>query len=95
MVERMRHLADQSADRFARQPGIGVERDDVADTGRARREAGRPIGMKVVSVAPRSSRFNSCSLPRLRSQPIHRPSLSFQTRRRWSSRKRSAAGPVP
>ena len=48
--------------------------------------------MKVVSVAPRSSRFSSCSLPRLRSQPIQRPSPSFQTRRRWSRRKRSPPG---
>ena len=32
-VERMRHLADQPADRVARQPGVGVERDDVADAG--------------------------------------------------------------
>ena len=32
-VERMRHLADQPVDRVARQPGVGVERDDVADVG--------------------------------------------------------------
>ena len=32
-VERMRHLADQAVDRVARQPRVGVERDDVADVG--------------------------------------------------------------
>ena len=32
-VERMRHLADQPADRVARQPRVGVERDDIADAG--------------------------------------------------------------
>ena len=32
-VERMRHLADQPADRVARQARVGVERDDVADVG--------------------------------------------------------------
>jgi len=36
----------------------------------------------VVPVAPRSSRLSSCNLPRLRSQPIHIPSPSFQIRRR-------------
>ena len=46
------------------------------------------MAMKVVSVAPRSRRFSSCSLPRLRSQPIQRDSLALQTRRRCSSRKR-------
>ena len=35
-VERMRHLADQPARGVARQPGVGVERDDVADVRRAR-----------------------------------------------------------
>ena len=45
-----------------------------------------------MSSAPRSSRFSSCSLPRLRSQPIQRPSPAFQTRRRCSSRKRSPPG---
>ena len=48
--------------------------------------------MKVVSLAPRSRRFSSCSLPRLRSQPIHRRWLSFHTRRRWSSRNLSPPG---
>ena len=69
-VERMRHLADQAAHRVARQPRVGVERDDVADAGG---HAGAAVdGQKVVSVAPRSSRLSSCSLPRLRSQPIQR-----------------------
>ena len=39
-VERMRHLADQAADRVARQLRVGVERDDVANVGR--REAVAP-----------------------------------------------------
>ena len=69
----MRHLADQPADGVARQPRIGVERDDVAHVGGA--SSGVPsTSMKLVSVAPRSSRFSSCSLPRLRSQPIQRAS---------------------
>ena len=67
----MRHLADQPADRVARQARVGVERDDIANVGRRQRR--RAVDwMKVVSVAPRSSRFSSCSLPRLRSQPIQR-----------------------
>ncbi len=49
--------------------------------------------MKVVSVAPRSSRLSSCSLPRLRSQPIHTRSPRVQTRRRWS--RRSAGRRLP
>ena len=36
-VERVRHLADQPVHRVARQPGVGVERDDVADAGGHRR----------------------------------------------------------
>ena len=44
-----------------------------------------------MSVAPRSSRLSSWSLPRLRSQPIHCCWVSLQTRRRCSSRKRSPA----
>ena len=60
------------ADGVARQPRIGVERDDVADAGGHASARRPPIGMKLVSVAPRSSRFSSCSLPRLRSQPIQR-----------------------
>src|SRR6202046_5345698 len=31
MIERMRHLADQPPYRVAGQPGIGIERHDVAD----------------------------------------------------------------
>ena len=38
--------------------------------------------MNDVSVAPRKSRFSSCSLPRLRSHPIHFCSDSFHRRRR-------------
>src|ERR1700722_7697056 len=30
-IERVRHFADQPADRVARQPGVGIERDDVTD----------------------------------------------------------------
>ena len=33
LVQRVRHLADQPPGRFPRHPGIGVERDDVADAG--------------------------------------------------------------
>ena len=33
-VQRVGHLADQPRDRVARQPGIGIERDDVADAAR-------------------------------------------------------------
>ena len=54
-----------------------------------------PVGTKVVSVAPRSSRLSSCSLPRLRSQPIHLPSDGFNTRRRCNNRKRSPLGAAP
>ena len=80
-VQRMRHLADQAADRIPRQARVGIERDDIAHlTGTA---GGLPAtGKKPVSAAPRSNRFISCSLPRLRSQPIHTPSASFHTRRR-------------
>ena len=91
-VERMRHLADQALDRVARQSRVGVERDDVADVGRQRPRS--PSSRNVVSVAPRSRRLSSCSLPRLRSQPIQRPCASFQTRRRCSRRKRSAPSAV-
>jgi len=50
---------------------------------------------KLVSVARRNSRFISCSLPRLRSQPIQLPSPAFHTRRRCSTRTRSPPGPGP
>ena len=40
--------------------------------------------MNDVSVAPRSSRLNSCSLPRLRSHPIHVPCAGFHCRPRWN-----------
>ena len=53
----------------------------------------RELTMKLVSVAPRSSRLNSASLPRLRSHPIQRPSLGFQRRSRWKKKKRSGAVP--
>ena len=67
--------------RAARQARVGVERDDVAH---ASSDSCAAIHRrrKVVSVAPRRKRFSSCSLPRLRSQPIHLPSHSFQTRLR-------------
>ncbi len=54
-VERMRHLADQAAHRVARQPRVGVERDDVADALGGGTTARPPVGRNVVSVAPRSS----------------------------------------
>ena len=44
-----------------------------------------------MSLAPRRRWFSSSSFPRLRSHPIHLPSAWFQTRRRWSRRKRSPA----
>ena len=47
------------------------------------------LSVKLVSVAPRSSRLNSSILPRLRSHPIHRPSRSFHWRMRWNRKKRS------
>ena len=50
---------------------------------------------KLVSAAPCSSRFNSCSLPRLRSQPIHRRWCPFHWRRRCRSRKRSSPSTGP
>ena len=53
-----------------------------------------PVSRNVVSVAPRSRRLSSWSLPRLRSHPIQRPCASFQTRRRCSRRKRSAPAAV-
>ena len=46
--------------------------------------------------SPRRSWFSSRNFPRLRSHPIHLPSLSFQTRLLCSSRKRllpSGVGP--
>ena len=73
LIERVRHLPDQPAGGLARQPRVGVERDHVADAGRSDGSAARRWRRSVVSVAPRSSRLNSCSLPRLRSQPIHFP----------------------
>ena len=89
-VERMRHLADEPAHRVARQPRVGVERDDVAHIGG--HGGRRPSTVRnVVSVAPRSSRLSSCSLPRLRSQPIQRPSPSFHTRRRCKQQEAVAA----
>ena len=69
-VQRMSHLADQTPHRISRQPGIRIERDDVPDIGWDDRRR-PPTSTKVVSGAPRSSWFNSWSLPRLRSQPIH------------------------
>src|ERR1700722_17294384 len=39
-VERMRHFADQPANRVARQLGIGIQRDDIAD---ARRSKGQRL----------------------------------------------------
>ena len=46
--------------------------------------------VKLVSVAPRTRRLNSSSLPRLRSHPIHTCSRSFHCRSRW---KRKNFGP--
>ena len=69
-IERMRHLADQAPHRVARQPRVGIERDDIAHIRRRPAVADRRRPTKVVSVAPRSSRFSSWSLPRLRSHPI-------------------------
>jgi len=80
-VQRMRHLADQAAGSVARHAGIGVKRDYVADAFGHNR--GRAVDCdELVSVAPRRSRFSSCSLPRLRSHPIHFPSAGSQTLRR-------------
>ena len=42
-----------------------------------RSERSPTISLKLVSIAPRTSRLNSISLPRFRSQPIHNPSASF------------------
>ena len=42
------------------------------------------LNRPIQSVAPRSSRFSSCSLPRLRSQPIHFLSDGFHNRLRCS-----------
>ena len=39
-------------------------------------------------MAPRNRRLNSCSLPRLRSQPIHLPSQGFHKRLRWNTKNR-------
>ena len=44
---------------------------------------------KLVSVAPRRSRFSSSSFPRFRSHPIHTPSPGFHCRVRWSRKNRS------
>ena len=44
--------------------------------------------------SPRRSWFSSRSFPRLRSHPIHLPSLSFQTRFLCNSRKRSSPSGV-
>ena len=44
-----------------------------------RTSAGTSVVLKLVSVAPRSSRFSSCSFPRLRSHPSQHNSLAFQT----------------
>jgi hypothetical protein len=64
----MRHLADPPPYRVAQQPRIGIQRGDKRmPTG----TGGAPSqDRQVVSVAPRSSRFSSVSLPRLRSHPI-------------------------
>ena len=87
-VERMRHLADQPlAPRRDRQARVGIQRDDIAHV---LRQAGDSpsTARRSCRSAPRSRRFSSCSLPRLRSQPIHLPSPSFHMRRRCSRRKR-------
>src|SRR6202043_1958202 len=55
-VERMRHLADQAANRVARQLGVGIERYDVANISRrgarllSRRQKSRVIGAAQKSV---------------------------------------------
>ena len=81
-------------DGLARQPRVGVERDDVADAGgharrlpstarkwcRSRRAAAGSARAACRACAPSRSTV---------------PSPSFQTRRRWSSRKRVAAGRRP
>ena len=93
-----------SADAPSCRSGDAPHRAAVACPNQASRHNGRrsgqpgvpsPTSMKVVSVAPRSSRLSSWSLPRLRSQPIHRASPSFQTRRRCRRRKRVPPGAGP
>ncbi len=58
-VERVSHLADQPFGGSARQAGIGIEGDHVADPGRHDQGWSAIFATKVVSVAPRSKRFNS------------------------------------
>ena len=87
----MRQRADQAAGRFQRQLRVGVQRDHVADR-RQHREVARDGSTKLVSVAPRSSRLNSASLPRLRSHPIQRRSPGFHRRSRW--KQEEAVGAV-
>src|SRR5688572_28810199 len=59
--------------RFAAPRGSRVSASNVITYRTAGGGTGRmpPTGTNVVLVAPRSQRFNSCSFPRLRSQPIH------------------------
>ena len=91
-VERMRHLADQPPHRVARQPRVGVERDDVADVGghRGRDAIERDEG-GVVGAAQQPVQLVQLAALAFPADPA-RLRLSFQTRRRCSSRKRGAAG---
>ena len=68
-VERMRHLLDQAANRIARKSRVGVERDDVANI--SRWLPGRRHESRVGRAAQEPVQL--VQLPRLRSQPIHRP----------------------
>ena len=72
-VQRVRQRPDEPPAGFQGKLGIGIERDDVSN--RLKKfDVRRGSTTKLVSVAPRSSRLNSASLPRLRSHPIQRRS---------------------
>ncbi len=83
-VQRMRDGLHQPPRGGDRQLRVGIQRDHVADR---ERQACRQRDLARALRRTRSV-FRSSILPRFRSRPIHRCSLSDQTRGRWNSRNR-------
>ena len=65
MIEGMRHRANQALDGAPRQPCVGVERDDVADS----RKAAPAVGRKVVSSRSAEQAVQLVELPALALPP--------------------------
>ena len=93
-IERVRHFADQPADRVARQPGVGVERDDVADAVGHRWRL--PAEAQEAGVGRAAQQPVQLMQLAALAFPADPPRLAaFQTRLRCSSRKRSPPGAGP